>query len=291
MFQDKVILITGGTGSLGKELSLKLLDKNPHSIRLFARSEYRHWMLKRDPRFEDDKFRFLIGDIREKDRLWRAMDGVDIVIHAAALKHVDLCQFNPFEAVKTNVLGTMNVIETSLDRNVKKVMAISSDKAVYPVNIYGATKQTMEHLVTQANVYGETKFSCCRFGNFMGSAGSVIEKWYNQLEAGEPLTVTELDMVRLWTTAEKAAEFTLDRLKDMLGGEIFIPKMESQTLGELIATIAPNADIKEIGSRIGEKKEELIYSDEEKATLIDNGDYFTLEYWTKYVENNSNNYV
>lgn len=270
--KDKVVLITGGTGSLGQGIVKSISELKPSSIRLLTNNE---WELHDAQRhLVEPNIRFLLGDVRDSDRLHRAMDNVDIVIHAAALKHVPICEYNPIEAVKTNILGSINIIDAAIDNGVDKVIAISSDKAVHPINIYGATKLTMEKLFVQANVYGRTRFSCVRFGNFRGSRGSVLPLWYEQLERNEPITVTEKDMTRYWITLDKASEFVVECIDMMNGGEVFIPKMPEESLMELAEVMAGEQGFRFIGKRPGEKLHELLFNEDEKPE--DCGDYFKL---------------
>lgn len=265
----KVILITGGTGSLGTALASHLLyDDRYSAIRLLTNSEDELVNMKR--RMGQNKLRYMIGDIRDRDRLKSAMSGVDEVIHTAALKHVDICEYNPIESVKTNVLGSINIVDAATDCGVKSVIAISTDKAVHPINIYGATKLTMEKMVIGSN--GRTKFSCIRFGNFEGSRGSVLPMWYGQVERGEALTITDKEMTRFWITIDKAAQFTIDRLNDMSGGEVFIPKMPEEELMETVKALGKDIEIEVIGRRAGEKLHEMLFAEGE--TPVDCGDYY-----------------
>jgi len=228
--QGKTILVTGGAGTLGKVVVKELLKLKPQSVRIYSRNEYQQWEFAADLRQETfgfvdiTKARFLIGDIRDKDRLYRAMNGVDYVVHAAAMKHIDICAYNPIEAVQTNIMGSINVIDCAIDNGVKNVIAISSDKAVHPVNLYGASKLVMEKLMVEANVYGKTKFSLVRFGNIEDASGTVVEKWRKQHKDGVPLTITDKDMTRFWIAQPLAAEYVLGFLTTMEGGEIFVPK-------------------------------------------------------------------
>jgi len=248
------VLITGGTGSLGQSLAKELL-KTGSIIRIFSRDEYLQWLMRLE--FGDDRLRYLIGDVRDKDRLKRAMKDVDVVIHTAALKHVSTAEYNPIEAIKTNVDGAINVIDASLDCGVKKCVFISSDKAVYPINLYGATKLVGEKLFIQANVYGETKFSCVRFGNFSPSRGNVEELWNMQKDSGE-ITITDTEMTRYWIKIEDAAKFVLDSIEKMEGGETFIPNMRVRTLASVAHEIAPDAKRNVISRQRGEKMHELL---------------------------------
>jgi len=213
------------------------------------------------------------------------MNGVDIVFHLAALKHVPICEFNPFEAVGINIVGSMNVIDAAIDNKVEKVLAISSDKAVHPINIYGATKLVMEKLFIQSTVYGKTKFSCVRMGNFSESRGNVVSVWYDEIEKGE-ITVTDREMTRFWIGIDQAARFCIDCALMMEGGEIYIPKMPSKVLGDTIKEIAPMAKIKIIGKRSGEKLHELLFAEGEEPEEFE--DYYVVRsndnrrMWSKF---------
>jgi len=269
--RDKVVLITGGTGSLGEPVTRLLVGDCV--VRVLTNNEYE--LAEMESHFNNSNIRFLMGDIRDSDRIHRAMNGVDIVIHTAALKHVPICEYNPIEAVKTNVIGSINVIDAAIDNGVDRVIAISSDKAVHPINIYGATKLTMEKLFIQANVYGNTKFSCIRFGNFQGSRGSVLPLWYEQLERNEPITVTEQDMTRYWITLDKASEFVVRCISEMNGGEIFIPKMPEEDLMELAKVMAGEQGFRFIGKRPGEKLHEMLFAEGEEPEDCDG--YFVIK--------------
>ena len=271
MEANKVYLVTGGCGSLGQALIPELLKSNPQSIRLFDNHEQAHWETKR--RFTDSRLRFFIGDIRDGERLRRAMEGVSVVIHAAALKHVDLCEYNPIEAVETNINGSKNIITAALDCHVPKVLGISSDKAVHPISLYGATKLVMEKLFIEANVYGKSLFSCIRYGNF-GGRGSILPLWYQQLTEGNPLTVTDKDMTRFCITLESVSRFVLTCIDIMKGNEIFVPKMSEKSILEFLKEIVPTAEIEIIGKRPGEKLHELLFAEGESP--VDMGDYFVL---------------
>jgi len=261
-------LITGGAGFLGRGIAKRLLEENIDSIRILDHSEYSLWDM--DKHFNNKIFRYFLGDVRDKTRLERAMDGVDCVIHCAAIKHVPIAEYNPIEAVNTNINGSINVIEASLEKGVDKVLAISSDKAVHPINIYGATKLCMEKLVINSNAYAKTLFSCVRMGNIEGSSGSVLQLWAKQRLNDEPITVTEKDMTRYWIDLDKASDFVVQSLQRMKGGEIFIPLMPQSTIEEL----TKNDDIKIIGKRKGEKKHEELVAEGETVERL--GDYLVI---------------
>src|SRR4030042_3856349 len=235
MFDRKVILITGGTGSFGQKFTeIVIREHKPKAIRIFSRGELLQQEMRQ--RFNDDpRLRFFIGDVRDRDRVHRAMNGVDIVVHAAALKQVPTCEYNPIEAVKTNIDGTINIIDAAIDNGVERAIAISSDKAVQSINLYGATKLAMERLFVQANVYtGErkSKFSCVRYGNVVGSRGSVIPLFLQQRKNGK-ITITDERMTRFWITIEQEIRFVIDCIGRMHGGEVFIPKIPSMKVTDL----------------------------------------------------------
>lgn len=268
IFKQKVILITGGTGSFGKACVKRLLEAHdPHSIRIYSRDELKQWEMARE--FNDSRLRFLIGDVRDAGRLKRAFEGVDYVIHAAALKHVPACEYNPVEAVRTNIDGAINVINAALDADVKKVIALSTDKAVNPVNIYGATKLASDRLFIHGNFYAgshPTRFAVVRYGNVMGSRGSVIPLFRKQAESGV-LTVTDPRMTRFWITLPEAVEFVLSSFEYMQGGELYVPKIPSMKITDLAKVLAPKAKLKTVGIRPGEKLHEaLIATDEARDT-------------------------
>jgi len=263
------VLITGGAGFLGRGVTKRLLEENPDSIRILDHSEYLLWEMEQQ--FNNRILRYFLGDVRDRDRMDRAIDGVDCVIHCAAIKHVPIAEYNPIEAVNTNINGSINVIEASIEKRINKVLAISSDKSVHPINIYGATKLCMEKLIIQSNVYGHTKFSCVRMGNIEGSSGSVVQLWAKQRLNGEPITVTEKDMSRYWIDIDKASGFVVESLKRMEGGEIFIPLMPSKTMEELTKDFK---DVKIIGKRKGEKKHEELVSEGEEAERFE--DYMVI---------------
>ncbi len=260
--KNKVILITGGTGSFGKACVKKLLEEHdPKIIRIYSRDELKQWEMQEEFAPYMDKLRFFIGDVRDGERLKRACEGVDVLIHAAALKQVPACEYNPMEAVKTNINGAMNVINAALDNSVEKVIALSTDKAANPVNIYGATKLASDRLFIQSNSYRgttrNTQFSVVRYGNVMGSRGSVIPVFRRQRERGE-LTITDKRMTRFWITVPQAVDFVFSSLNIMQGGELFVPKIPSMKITDLATVMAPKAKQKVTGIRPGEKLHELL---------------------------------
>ncbi|MDD1674894.1 MAG: UDP-N-acetylglucosamine 4,6-dehydratase (inverting) [Methanomicrobiales archaeon] len=263
--KGKTILVTGGTGSFGQAFTEILLrEHDPYSVRIYSRGELNQMLMAE--RFNDeDHLRFFIGDVRDSQRLQRAMNGVDFVVHAAALKQVPACEYNPIEAVRTNIDGTVNVVDTAIDNEIEKVMMISTDKAVHPVNLYGATKMVAEKLAVQGNSYsGErpTRFSCVRYGNVLGSRGSVIPLFLAQKESGT-ITITDERMTRFWLTVQQGAQFVIDCLNRMAGGEIFVPRIPSMRLTDLADAIAPEARKRIIGIRPGEKLHEILLTEDE----------------------------
>ena len=286
LFDDKTILITGGTGSFGKKFTEILLSEhNPESVRIYSRGEL--LQMEMQNRFDDYRLRFLIGDVRDRDRLYRAASGVDIIVHAAALKHVPACEYNPIEAVRTNIEGSVNVIDAAIDNSVEKVMAISTDKAVHPVNLYGATKMVAEKLFTQGNAYTggkKTRFSCIRYGNVVGSRGSVIPLFKEQRKNGV-ITITDDRMTRFWITLEQGVRFVMDCIARMKGGETFVPKIPSMKVIDLAKVIAPDAKKKVIGIRSGEKLHEILLTEDEARHTREFDNYFVIEpehpFWDK----------
>jgi UDP-N-acetylglucosamine 4,6-dehydratase len=266
------VLITGGTGSLGKSLVDYLLrETKARRIAIYSRDELKQQHLR--IKFQDDpRLRWFLGDVRDLDRLKRAFHGVDYVIHAAALKQVDTGEYNPMEFIKTNVLGSQNVIDASIDAGVKRVVALSTDKASSPINLYGATKLTADKLFVAANNYSftyGTTFSVVRYGNVMGSRGSVIPFFQGIAAQGKPLPITDLRMTRFWISIESAVKFVIDSLEMMTGGELYVPKIPSMKITDLAYAVSPGAKLVEIGMRPGEKlHEEMISSDDSRRTII-----------------------
>jgi len=271
MLNNKSILITGGTGSFGKEFIKIVLNLyRPSRLVIYSRDELKQHEMRMNG-FDNRCLRYFIGDVRDKDRLTRAMSSVDIVVHAAALKQVPSCEYNPFEAVKTNVNGAQNIIDAAIDAGVKKVIALSTDKAVNPVNLYGATKLCAEKIFSQGNSYSKPEgpfFSCVRYGNVIGSRGSVIPLFREQKKTGK-ITITDSRMTRFWLTLEEAVGLVLKGLEHMQGGEIFVPKIPSMKLVDLAEAIAPECEIETIGIRPGEKLHEMLLTEEEGRNTID----------------------
>ena len=269
MFEGKTILITGGTGSLGQALTKKLLTLNADTIRIFSRNESKQ--IEMESKFEDNRLRFFVGDVRDTDRLYSALEDVDIVFHAAALKHVPKIEYNPFESIKTNVIGSQNIIDNSLRQDVAKVICVGTDKAVSPLNTYGATKLLMEKLFVSANNYvnpekHKTKFVAVRYGNVLGSSGSVIPKFISLIKQKKSLTITDLQMTRFTITMDEALDFILNATKTGKGSEIFIPKLKSYDMSILLDTLSDlYGDLKHdiTGIRPGEKLHETLINHDE----------------------------
>ena len=283
MFEGKKILITGGTGSLGTALTKRLLQTNVETIRIFSRDEWKQ--VKMQSEITDSRLRFFIGDVRDKDRLSRALKDVNIVIHAAALKQMPVAEYNPFEAVKTNVLGTENLIDSCLDNNVELVLAIGTDKAVSPVNTYGATKFLMERLFVSANFFKgkqKIKFLCVRYGNVLGSRGSIVPVFVNQIKSGKKVTVTDPKMTRFNITMDEALNLIFRAIKNGSGGEIFVPKLKAYTVEDMkdaiIEGMNSNTESELISIRAGEKIHEfLINYDELRNTFENDEDYVIVD--------------
>lgn len=307
-YADKVMLVTGGAGSIGKEISRKVLEYNPSVVRVLDNNETALFELEEE--FNSDKIRVFYGDVRDKDRLKRAFDNVDIIFHAGALKHVPLCEFNPFDAVKTNIIGTQNVLDVALDNNVEKVIFVSTDKSVNPINVMGATKLLAERLTISANHYTgdrNTVFSCVRFGNVLNSRGSVIPVFKNQIKNGGPVKITDKEMTRFIMGIPEAVHLILKAGAQAKGGEIFILKMQATNIMDLAEVMIENLaeiynhkpediGIEIIGKRVGEKMYEELMTADESIYAVDKGELFilnskihgninnTMEYNSDYVE-------
>lgn len=276
----KTILVTGGTGSFGNKFTEIVLAKySPQKLIIFSRDELKQYeMRQKFPDTSLSPMRYFIGDVRDRERLYRAFDGVDIVIHAAALKQVPAAEYNPLEAIKTNILGAANVIDAAIDCNVKKVIALSTDKAANPVNLYGATKLCSDKLFVSANNYSGghvTRFSVVRYGNVIGSRGSVIPLFLKMREKGV-LPVTDRRMTRFWITLEQGVEFVLASVDRMRGGEIFVPKIPSMNIMDLAKAIAPECRTEIVGIRPGEKLHEVMIPEDDARHAVSYDEYFTI---------------
>ena len=278
-WKNQVVLVTGGTGSFGiKFVETMLRDYHPRKIIVFSRDELKQHEM-RISGFDHPDLRYFIGDVRDLNRLRRAMQGVDIVVHTAALKQVPACEYNPMEAIKTNVLGSSNVIEAALDAGVIKVMALSTDKAVNPINLYGATKLAAEKLFVQSNAYAggtATRYSSVRYGNVVGSRGSVIPVFLKQKNK-EKLTITDERMTRFWITLDQGISFVIRCIEQMQGGEVFVPKIPSMKVVDIAKVIAPDAELEAIGIRPGEKLHEVLIHEDEARLTIELEDMFVVQ--------------
>jgi UDP-N-acetylglucosamine 4,6-dehydratase len=280
-WHDLSVLITGGTGSFGKQfVEIALRELKPKKLIVFSRDELKqHEMRQVFPDADGSPMRYFIGDVRDKERLYRAFAGVDVVVHAAALKQVPACEYNPFEAVRTNVIGAQNVISAAIDQGVRTVMALSTDKAVNPVNLYGATKLCAEKLFVQGNAYSggrATRFSCVRYGNVVGSRGSVIPVFKQQRECGQ-ITITDERMTRFWITLEQGVRFVIECIEQMQGGEVFVPKIPSMRIMDLAEAVAPGCEVSFIGIRPGEKLHEVLVSHDESRHTLELEDRFVIQ--------------
>ncbi len=281
MINNKTVLVTGGTGSFGKKFTQIVFEKfKPKKLIIFSRDEYKQFEMQKVFPTYKYPIRYFVGDIRDKDRVYRAFEGVDYVIHAAALKQVPTCEYNPFEAIKTNILGAQNIVNAAIDKGVKKVIALSTDKAVSPINLYGATKLAMEKLFIAANAYVGTKdtiFSLVRYGNVMGSRGSVIPFFIDLLLKGiRELPITDERMTRFWITLEEGVELVLFALSQARGGEVFIPKIPSMKIIDLAKAICPDCKYKIVGIRPGEKLHESLMSEGEARNGVDLERYYVI---------------
>ena len=293
LFENKKILITGGTGSLGKSLTKKLLEFNVNTIRIFSRDELKQSEMQSS--FNDRRLRFLIGDIRDKERLSRAFEDIDIVFHAAALKHVPVAEYNPFEAVKTNVQGSQNIIDACLDNKIEIAIGIGTDKAVSPLNTYGATKLLMERIFVSANNYRgnrKTKFCCVRYGNVLGSRGSIVPIFVNQIKNNQKITITDPNMTRFNITMDDALNLIFRSVKHGKGGEVFVPKLKAYKVEDMKNAIIELLNSKDnseiINIRPGEKLHEmLINRDEIRTTYENQDDYIIVNNGNEIKNNNS----
>lgn len=280
MFRNQSVLITGGTGSFGQAFAKHLLvHGQPRRVVIFSRDELKQYQMRQQFAAWDAKLRYFIGDVRDRERLLRAFDGIDVVIHAAAMKQVPACEYNPLEAVKTNILGATNVIDAAIDCRVAKVLALSTDKAVSPVNLYGATKLCAEKLFTQANAYSgdrASRFASVRYGNVIGSRGSVIPLFLEQKRTGT-VTVTDSRMTRFWITLAEAVGFVCRCVQQMEGGEVFVPKIPSVGLMDLVRVIAPECKVKFISLRPGEKLHEVLISRDEASLVRELKDSYLIQ--------------
>ncbi|MCH5249976.1 MAG: UDP-N-acetylglucosamine 4,6-dehydratase (inverting) [Lachnospiraceae bacterium] len=279
MLKDKTILITGGTGSFGKCFTRYVLTNyEPKKIIIYSRDEFKQWMMANEFKQYEDKLRFFIGDVRDLERLKRACEGVDYIIHAAALKQVPVCEYNPNEAIKTNIHGAMNVIDAALDCDVRKVVALSTDKAVNPVNLYGGTKLVSDKLFVAANAYVGNKninFSIVRYGNVAGSRGSIIPLFKSIIESGSTeLPITDFRMTRFWISLTQGVELVIKALAEAKGGETFISKIPSFKVTDLAEAMLPGCKMKEIGIRPGEKLHEIMVTPEDSMTTYEYDKHF-----------------
>ncbi|MBM4319203.1 MAG: UDP-N-acetylglucosamine 4,6-dehydratase (inverting) [Deltaproteobacteria bacterium] len=275
--RDRVILVTGGTGSFGRAFVRRVLaDFAPRKVIVLSRDEQKHYAMQSE--MADPRLRFFVGDVRDRDRLMRAFDGVDIIIHAAAMKHVPIAEYNPLEAIRTNIDGAANLIDAALERRVGRVVGLSTDKAVSPVNLYGATKLCMEKLIVAANSYAGARgirFDLVRYGNVVGSKGSVVPLFLRQRQEGR-LTVTDPEMTRFWIGMDRAIDLVLLALRDGRGGEVFVPKIPACTMATLAEALAPGVPVEITGIRPGEKVHETLITGDESSNLLEYQQYFVL---------------
>lgn len=281
----KTILVTGGTGSFGRKFIQTVLKQDIKKVIVFSRDELKQFEMAQE--YTDPRIRFFIGDVRDKDRLYRAFDGVDVVVHAAALKHVGACEYNPFEAIKTNIHGAQNIIEAAIDKGVQRVIALSTDKAASPINLYGATKLASDKLFVAANAYvgmKDTKFSVVRYGNVVGSRGSVVP-FFKKIRHTGKLPITDERMTRFWITLDQGVQFVLDNLERMHGGEIFVPKIPSMKVIDLAKAIAPECEIEFVGIRPGEKLHEAMITEDDARHTLEFEQYYVIQpefsWWSK----------
>jgi UDP-N-acetylglucosamine 4,6-dehydratase len=286
-WSEQVVLVTGGTGSFGRKfVELMLREYRPQKLIVFSRDELKQHDM-RTSGFDHPSLRYFIGDVRDAQRLERAFSGVTVVVHAAALKQVPACEYNPFEAIQTNIMGGCNVIDAAINRGVRRILALSTDKAVNPINLYGATKLCAEKMFVQANAYSggqNTRFSCARYGNVLGSRGSVIPVFQEQRKRGK-ITITDSRMTRFWITIEQGIRLVVRCIEQMHGGEIFVPKIPSMKLVDMAEAIAPGCDVESIGIRPGEKLHEVLLSEDEARHALEVDDMYVIQpahsWWRK----------
>jgi UDP-N-acetylglucosamine 4,6-dehydratase len=281
MLNDKTILITGGTGSFGKKFTQRILDEyKPRKIVIYSRDEYKQYLMRKQFERHDDVLRYFIGDVRDKDRLYRAFHGVDTVIHAAALKQVPAAEYNPIEAIKTNIGGAINIIDAAIDCSVENVVALSTDKAVNPINLYGGTKLVSDKLFISGNAYvgdRKTKFSVVRYGNVTGSRGSVIPFFKMLIDRGEKkLPITDFRMTRFWITLDQGVDLVFKAINEARGGEIYVAKIPSCKMTDLAKAMKRDCELTEIGIREGEKLHEVMITDEDSRTTYEYKDHFII---------------
>jgi len=288
LLNNKTILITGGTGSFGRKFTRSVLKSyDPKKIIIYSRDEYKQHLMRENFKEYEEKLRFFIGDVRDRDRLYRAFDGVDIVIHTAALKQVPAAEYNPIEAVKTNIHGAENVIDAAIDKNVKKIVALSTDKAANPINLYGATKLVSDKLFIAGNAYvgdKDTRFSVVRYGNVSGSRGSVIPYFKSLLNSGKMiLPITDFSMTRFWVTLEEAVKLVFYALENANGGELYVKKCPSFKVTDLAEAVNPSCELEEVGIRPGEKIHEVMVTEDDSRTTYEYNDnyiiYPSLDWW------------
>lgn len=278
-WSQESVLVTGGTGSFGKKFTeIMLREYHPRKLVIFSRDELKQHEM-RESGFDHPSLRYFIGDVRDVDRLKRALAGITIVIHAAALKQVPACEYNPFEAIQTNITGGKNVIDAAIDQGVRRILALSTDKAVNPINLYGATKLCAEKMFVQANAYAgaqNTRFACARYGNVVGSRGSVIPIFLEQRKRGK-ITITDSRMTRFWLTLDHGVKFVIRCVEQLHGGEIFVPKIPSMRLQDLAETVAPGCEVETIGIRPGEKLHEVLVSEDESRNAVETEEMFVIQ--------------
>jgi len=295
MLNDKTVLVTGGTGTFGKKFT-KFLFQNlkPKKVIIFSRDEFKQFEMSKTFQESEFEIRYFLGDIRDKERLLRALEGVDYVVHAAALKQVPALEYNPFEAVKTNIIGAQNIVEAAIEKNVKKVVALSTDKAVAPINLYGATKLVMEKIFINGNSYAGDKvttFSVVRYGNVAGSRGSVIPFFMELFKKGiYELPITDERMTRFCISLDQGIDIVYKALSFSIGGEIFIPKMPSMRIVDLVKSISERCTYKVVGIRPGEKIDETLIHEEEGRNTVDMGDYFVILPQFEFAKNTRRHY-